>query len=285
MNQKQETSPDSTAARVALWRALHVQIDPPPHVLSDEVGFKLLAPAEGWRSRPDMHPSGTSRFRASIVARARFIEDMVSEQINNGLSQYVILGAGLDTFAQRKPEVASKLQLFEVDEPKTQEWKKRRLIELGYDLPDWLHFAAINFETKISLFEQLEKVGFNKSKKAIVSSLGVSMYLTKNAILETLSKMSKLAPGSKFVMTFMLPLNLVDPEDQIGYQMAEKGARASGTPFISFFTPQEMLDLANKAGFKHVEHFSTASLTPKYFSARSDNLRPSTGEELLVATC
>jgi O-methyltransferase involved in polyketide biosynthesis len=105
--------PDSTAIRVALWRAIHVQADPPPHVLEDEIGLRLAAPDNGWRSRPDMDPQGTSLFRASIVARARFIEDLVVEQAGRGVAQYVILGAGLDTFAQRRPEIASRLRIFE----------------------------------------------------------------------------------------------------------------------------------------------------------------------------
>lgn len=276
--------PDSTAIRVALWRALHVQIDAPPHVLEDEIGLKLVAPDQGWQNRPDMHPQGTSRFRASIVARARYIEDLVVQQIDHGVSQYVILGAGLDTFAQRRPEVASKMRLFEVDEPATQAWKQRRLVDLGFNIPEWLRFVPMDFESGMSLWEQLAKAGFDKKRPAFVSSLGVSMYLTRDAIQSTLRDMAGLAPGSKFVMTFMLPLQLVDPEDQPGYQMAEKGARASGTPFISFFTPQEMLALAYEAGFSNAGHLSTASLAPKYFAGRKDNLRPSTGEELLIAT-
>ncbi len=135
MNDNEGTSPDSTAVRVALWRAMHVQTDPPPHILEDEVGSKLVAPDDNWRRRPDMHPQGTSRFRASIIARARFVEDIVIEQVACGISQYVILGAGLDTFAQRRPEVASKLRLFEVDQPGTQAWKQRRLVELGFGMP------------------------------------------------------------------------------------------------------------------------------------------------------
>src|SRR6266566_7887010 len=117
MHDKQVAAPDNTAVRVALWRALHLEVDSPPHVLEDEVGLKLAAPDDEWRSRPDMNPHATSLFRASIVARARFIEDLVVEQAGRGVSQYVILGAGLDTFAQRRPETASKLKVFEVDQP------------------------------------------------------------------------------------------------------------------------------------------------------------------------
>ena len=99
MHDKRTAAPDSTAVRVALWRAMHVQVDPPPHVLEDEIGLKLAAPDDGWRRRPDMDLHATRLFRASIVARARFIEDLVVEQARRGVSQYVILGAGLDTFA------------------------------------------------------------------------------------------------------------------------------------------------------------------------------------------
>ncbi|MGH7138854.1 MAG: class I SAM-dependent methyltransferase, partial [Pirellulales bacterium] len=126
---KQIVAPDSTAVRVALWRALHVEVDPPPHVLEDQVGLKLAAPDDGWRSRPDMGLF-TKPFRASILARARFIEDLVAEQAARGVGQYVILGAGLDTFAQRRPQIASRLKVFEGDRPGPQAWKRQRLIEL-----------------------------------------------------------------------------------------------------------------------------------------------------------
>ena len=132
---EQTVAPDSTAVRVALWRALHVQVDPAPHVLEDDIGLRLSGPEDGWRHRPDMNPDFTRLFRASIVARARFIEDLVVEQARHGVSQYVILGAGLDSFAQRRPDVASSLKLFEVDRPDPQGWKRQRLIELGFGIP------------------------------------------------------------------------------------------------------------------------------------------------------
>src|SRR5438094_8975320 len=103
--------PDSTAERVALWRALHVQVDPPPHVLDDEVGLQLVAPDATWRQRPDMDPLFTAGFRAAIVARARFAEDLAVEKARQGVRQYVILGAGLDTRAQRRPDVAYTLRI------------------------------------------------------------------------------------------------------------------------------------------------------------------------------
>lgn len=275
--------PDSTAVRVALWRALHVQIDSPPHILVDEIGLKLVNPDEGWQQRPDMHPQGTKTFRASIVARARFVEDLVENEVNhNRLDQYVILGAGLDTFAQRRPEAASKLQVFEVEKSDTLKWKKQRILDLGYSIPPWLHFVSVNFESHLAWWKQLMESGFDIKKPAFVTSMGVSMYLTKSAIIEMLQLMITLAPGSKFIMTFMLPLDLVDSEDRIGYERAIKGAQASGTPFLSFFTPEEMIKLAMDVGFKSVEHQSTSAMTPRYFSNRTDGLKPSTGEELLI---
>ncbi len=117
MADEQSQVPDGTAVRVALWRAMHVQVDSPPHVIEDEIGLQLAAPEEGWRRRPDMDPRGTSPFRAAIVARARFIEDLVVEQAGHGVAQYVVLGAGLDTFAQRRPDIAARLRVFEIDQP------------------------------------------------------------------------------------------------------------------------------------------------------------------------
>jgi methyltransferase (TIGR00027 family) len=134
MHDEQVAEPDDTAVRVALWRALHVQVDAPPHVFVDEVGLRLVAPDDEWHGRPDMGPF-TRPFRASIVARARFIEDLVAEQVARGVGQYVILGAGLDTFAQRQPELASQLLAFEIDRPGPQAWKRQRLIDLGLGIP------------------------------------------------------------------------------------------------------------------------------------------------------
>jgi methyltransferase (TIGR00027 family) len=285
MHDQQTVAPESTAVRVALWRALHVQVDPPPHVLEDEIGLQLVAPDEGWRDRPDMDPGFTSQFRASIVARARFIEDLVVEQAGHGVGQYVILGAGLDTFAQRRPEIASGLRVFEVDQPGPQAWKRQRLIELGFGIPDWLRFVPVDFEAKDDWWERLAAAGFDAGKPAVVVSTGVSMYLTKDATAATLRQVAVLPAGSTFAMTFLLPLELADPEARPGLQLAEKGARASGTPFISFFTPTEMLALAHETGFREARHVSASQHAERYFAHRTDGLRPpNNSEELLVAT-
>ncbi|MEE2978958.1 MAG: class I SAM-dependent methyltransferase [Pseudomonadota bacterium] len=285
MNDLQTASPDSTAARVALWRALHVHSDAPPHVLEDEVGLKLLAPEPGWQQRGDMNPQFTRPFRASIVARARFIEDLVIEHAGRGLSQYVILGAGLDSFAQRRPNVASRMTVFEVDQPGPQAWKRQRLADVGLGVPDWLRFVPVDFEARESWQDALVAAGFDASRPAIVVSTGVSMYLSKEANGATLRQVASLAPGSMLAMTFLLPLEMADPDVRPGLEMAEKGARASGTPFISFFTPPEMLALARENGFRDAQHISADMLTERYFLGRTDGLRPPrNAEELLLAT-
>jgi methyltransferase (TIGR00027 family) len=281
---EQTAAPDSTAVRVALWRAIHVQADPPPHVLEDEIGLRLAAPGDGWRRRPDMDPGATSRFRAGIVARARFIEDLVTGQAGRGVGQYVILGAGLDTFAQRRPDVAAALRVFEVDRPGPQAWKRERLIELGYGVPGWLRLVPVDFEADGSWRERLAAAGFDAGQPAVVASAGVSMYLTREANAATLRQLASLVPGSTVAMTFQPPLELLEEDERAWRQAAENGARASGTPFISFYTPPEILALARDAGFTQARHVSAAMLNQRYFAGRTDGLRTSSGEELLVAT-
>ena len=280
---KQIAAPDDTAVRVALWRALHVQADAPPHVFEDEVGLKLVAPDEEWRSRPDMSPF-TRPFRASILARARFIEDLVEQEAARGMGQYVILGAGLDTFAQRRPEMASRLLVFEVDRPGPQAWKRQRLIDLGFGTPPFLRFVPVDFEAGDAWWDRLLASGFDAARPAVVASTGVSMYLTHDAIAGTLRHLAALPQGSKFVMSFLLPIEMMDPAVRPGMERAAEGARANGTPFISFFTPSEMLALARQAGFRHVQHVSAAALAQRYFAGRTDGLRPpNNSEELVVA--
>ncbi|MFI5617650.1 class I SAM-dependent methyltransferase [Streptomyces sp. NPDC051567] len=284
MAEEECAEPDSTAVRVALWRALHVQADPPPHVFEDEVGLRLADPGEGWRLRGDMDPRATRWFRAAVVARARFIEDLVVEQAGRGVGQYVVLGAGLDTFAQRRPEIASRLRVFEVDRPGPQAWKRRRLTGLGFGVPDWLHLVPVDFEAGGSWWDRLAAAGFDADRPAVVASAGVAMYLTKDANAATLRRLAALAPGSTLAMTFQLPPELLGEENRAGLRAAERGARAAGTPFISFFTPPQMLALARDAGFEDVRHVSAAMLDRRYFAGRTDGLGTSSGEELLVAT-
>ncbi len=280
-----EQAAEDSAVRVALWRALHVQIDSPPHVLNDEIGLLLAAPDDGWRSRPDMDPAGTRWFRASIVARARFVEDLMAEQADRGVAQYVILGAGLDTFAQRKPEIASRLRVFEVDQSGPQAWKRRRLTDLGFGVPEWLRFVPVDLEAGGSWWDHLAAAGFDSSRPAVVVSTGLSMYLTKVANAASLRQIADgLAPGSTLAMTFLLPTELFDKDLRSGFEAAQRGARAAGTPFVSFYSADEIVELARRTGFQDAQHVSAAMLSELYFTGRTDGLHILRGEELLVAT-
>ena len=282
MEPSQKTiQPDNTAVRTALWRALHLQVDAAPHILEDDIGLKLIAPPDDWQQRPDM--KFTKRLRASIVARARFIEDLIIEQAKQGITRYMILGAGLDTFAERRADIASQLDIYEIDQPGTLEWKERRLIELGFGVPKYLHFVPVNFETS-SWWNELLHAGFNASKPAVVACTGVTLYLTRLAIVDTLNQLAKLARGSKLAITFYLPIELLDEEDKPVHQIGEKGARDAGTPFVSFFTPSEIVALGESAGLGDVKTISTKEMTPLYFANRTDGLVPASGEVFLLAT-
>lgn len=289
MTEPQSTSaplaqPDNTAIRTALWRALHLEADALPHIFQDNIAIQLVAPEAGWQTRPDMSPF-TRPFRASIVARARFVEDLLASKIAEGLSQYVVLGAGLDTFAQRHPQFASQLHIFEIDQPCPQAWKRERLHQLGLGIPHNLHLVPVNFEAGDTWWQKLTAAGFDSTRPAFIASIGVSMYLTREAIIATLRQVAKLAPGSVLVMSFLLPIDQVDPSIRPGMERAVEGARASGTPFLSFFMPKDLLALARNAGFTQVEHVSADDLAQRYFANRPDGLRPPTNsEELLIAT-
>jgi methyltransferase (TIGR00027 family) len=174
--------------------------------------------------------------------------------------------------------------VFEIDQPGTQAWKRRRLIELGYGIPDWLRLVPVDFEAGADWWEQLSDAGFDPGRPTVVACTGVTMYLTKDATAATLRRLALLAPGSTLAMTFMLPAELVDDADRPALEATKPQAQAAGTPFISFYAPQEMLSLARDAGFKDVRHVSGTVLAERYFADRTDGLRPSSGEDLLSAT-
>lgn len=276
------SAPDSTAVRTALWRALHLEIDAPPPVLDDTIGLRLADPDPDWRSRGDMHPDGTRAFRASIVARARYLDDLVIDRAAAGVGQYVILGAGLDSFAQRHPDVA--VRIFEVDQPGTQDWKRRRLAEIGYPPGENLQFVPVDFESGEAFPDALRASGFDVDQPAVLSSMGVSMYLTKEATETTLRQVAQLASGSVLAMTFMLPVDLVDAAERPMQESIEAAAAGSGTPFISHYAPAEMVEMCRAAGFSEADHVGPADLTARYFASRTDGLRPPTAEQLIVAT-
>ncbi len=275
---------EKTAVRTALWRALHVQVDPAPHVLTDEIGLKLLEPAGGWRQRHDMLPAITARSRATVVGRARFIEDLVAAEAARGVRQYVLLGAGLDTFAQRHPGGVSDVRVFEVDQPGPQAWKRQKLLECGFGIPEWLRFVPVDFEANDDWLGRLSQAGFDAAQPAVVASTGVAAFLTRDALLAKLTQVASLAKGTTLAMTFLLPIDLLDEEERAARRKTEAFARDSGNPWLSVLAPTDIERLARKAGFSGARHVSATDLTDRYFKGRADGLRPSSGEEILVAT-
>jgi methyltransferase (TIGR00027 family) len=276
--------PDPTAVWVALWRALHLEVDPRPHVLVDPIGRQLVDPGEGWRERPEMAPARSTRARGSVVARGRFVEDVVTEQAGRGIEQYVVLGAGLDTFALRRPEAAAATTIFELDQPVTQVWKRRRLAELGIAVPGATVFVPVDFDADEDWWERLVGAGFDVARPAVVSSMGVVPYLGREAVVDTLRRIAELAAGSVLVMSYLVPLALVEPEELAHQEVAHRHARKLGTPFVSLFTPEEMVALVREVGFADVRSLSAADLTARYFAERTDGLRPSSSEAIVVAT-
>lgn len=276
-------APEHTAVRTALWRALHVLIDAKPHVFSDEIGAKLVA-EEGWVNRGDMNPDFSKSMRASITGRARYIEDLVEQEMAKGVSQYVILGAGLDSFAQRRTDLASRLQIFEVDQPGPQAWKRQRLVELGLPIPAGLHFVPVDFEVGQSWWDELGQSGFDHSKPAVIVSTGVSMYLSREANAASFTQIAKLARGSTFATTFMLALDLLSPRERAIMEFVMNKAKESGTPFVSLFAPNEILAMATACGFKTARYVSAKDIFALYFASRTDGLNAGDAEAFLVAT-
>jgi methyltransferase (TIGR00027 family) len=223
-----------------------------------------------------MHPQGTAPFRAAIVARTRYVEDLL---IDSGIPQYLLLGAGLDTFAQRHPDTG--VTVFEIDQPGAQAWKRQRLEALGLTVP---RLVPVDFDAGDDWWAALLAGGFDPTVPAVVSSSGVSMYITKAATAATLQLLAGgLAPGSIVVMTFMLPLDSLAAADRPGLEAAARGAEASGTPWISYYGPEEIVAAARDAGFADARAVSTDEVAAPYLAGRTDGLRAAGGEGMLVA--
>lgn len=274
---------DPTAARVALWRALHVLIDAAPHVVTDLVGLQLLDPPQGWQQRGDMHPIRSARARASIVARARLIEDEIDKAIEHGVRQIAILGAGLDSTAQRRTDLASHVEIFEIDAPRTQAWKRERLLALGVAEPDLPTMVPVDFERGENWVSKVVQSGFRTDEPSIIVAAGLSMYLSESTNAQLLRDISGFAPATRLVLTFALPRELIDVIDRPGHAAAEKGAKASGHPWRSHFSPDDMAALIARCGLRSVRFLLAADLGRLYFQGRADSLAPATTEAVFIA--
>jgi methyltransferase (TIGR00027 family) len=268
----------------AIARALHQSIDDQPLVLADPIA-PLLIDTDSERYKGHLaRPNDPlfKRARSGAVARSRYAEDCLAEAARHGVRQYIVLGAGMDTFAYRQPPWARSLQIFEVDHPATQAWKKKRLELAGVSLPANLTFVPVNFESD-PLQEQLRLCGLDASAPAFCSWLGVTAYLTDEAIDRTLRIIRGLPSGSEVVFTFNLPLDTLSGADAELAAAIEANAARLGEPLISHFRPNEMRSKLLDLGFSQAILFDPDQVDARYFRGRQDGLRASTSRNLMRA--
>jgi methyltransferase (TIGR00027 family) len=260
--------PSKTAAGVALLRAAHQLFDDSPRILDDPVALRLLGPdgVEALRQHADAFAAPGSRgLRAHIVIRSRFAEDRLADAVQRGVRQYVILGAGGDTFAYRQPEWAGDLRVVEVDHPATQEPKRAHLAACGVVVPENVIFAPVDFE-EVPLHDALLANGVDLSEPVFFSWLGVTMYLTEAAVDATLRVVAGCARSSEIVFTFAQPPGL------FGSRRLAKMAASVGEPWLSYFTPKGLEKKLRTMGFSTVYFLTPDDTRARYIARRTDRL-------------
>jgi methyltransferase (TIGR00027 family) len=265
-----------TAELVALHRAAHQLLDR-PRVLDDPLAIPILGAevAAAIRAEPDRYETERhARFlRASVAVRARFAEDQLVRVRAEGVRQYVVLGAGLDTSAYRIPPRESPLRIWEVDHPATQAWKRERLRDAGIAVPDSVTYVAIDFEHQ-TLPEALAAAGFDAAAGAMFSWLGVVPYLSRPAILSTLAYVGGATKaGGGVVFDYSLAPEVLTPRQRAVYEALGERVRSAGEPFQSAFVPRELMAQLHDLGFRFAEDFSTEALNSRYLAGRADGLR------------
>ena len=256
-----------TALRVAARRAAHQILDRPP-VFEDPLAL-AIAGAEAVEKAASETPSPS--LRAFMAARSRFAEDELARAVARGVRQYVVLGAGLDTFAYRNPHAALGLRVFEVDHPATQEWKRARLLSAGIEIPAETVFVAVNFERQ-SLAGALPSAGFSAGQPAFFSWLGVVPYLTEAAFLATMSFIAGLPPASGVVFDYAVERHALGPLEQLALDALASRVAAAGEPFHLFFDPAVLAAQLRQLGFRHLEDLDAAEINSRYFRNRADGL-------------
>lgn len=262
--------PSRTALGVAIRRASHQLYDSPPLVLNDPIAVPIL----GERYRPALEEAAASldeRFsvslRAWLVARSRLAEDNLAQAVGNGVRQYVLLGAGLDTFAHRNPH--SDLQVFEVDHPATQQWKRELILSNGLPEPSCLHYVPVDFEHQ-DLAQQLAIGGLDFAAPTVFAWLGVVMYLTRPAFRKTIDLIGRFPEGSGVIFDYALPRHALAQHELETRDALSARVQSIGEPFQLFFTPEEMkMQLAQ---FQRVEDLDARELNARYFANRKDRL-------------
>lgn len=269
-----EARPSRTALRVAMRRAAHQLFDN-PKVLDDPVAMAIIGPraAEKLKTeKPDAFGKFGLGIRAFMVARSRFAEDALARSIARSARQYVILGAGLDTFAYRNPYADSELRVFEVDFPATQEWKRRNLHEAGIAIPASVTYAPVDFEHQ-TLAEGLRLAGFDASKPAFFSWLGVTMYLTEDAIASTLRFIASTPTGGGVAFDYAVPIESLTFLGRMAMRAMMHRVAAAGEPFRTFFEPAPIAERLSQMGFHGIEDLGANELNERYFKNRTDKLR------------
>jgi methyltransferase (TIGR00027 family) len=257
-----------TALRVAIRRAAHQMMDQPP-VLDDPIAVRLLG--SGFDRDMERASHKVARdFRAFLAARSRYVEDRLAEAVANGVTQYVVLGAGLDTFAYRNP--FPSLRVYEVDFPATQEWKRGMLDEAGIARPAGLTFVPLDFEHK-ELAEGLAEAGFDAGSAAFFGWMGVVPYLTLEAFRSTLDAIAQLPAGSGVSFDYAFSPETLSPMRRRVFDGLAVRVAAAGEPFRLFFTPEEMDREVRRAGFKRMEQVDAERLNEIYFQGRADGLK------------
>jgi methyltransferase (TIGR00027 family) len=257
-----------TALGVAIRRAAHQLIDQPP-VLDDPIAVRLIGSGYPRQMERAMHRVARD-FRAFMAVRSRYAEDQLAEAVARGVRQYVVLGAGLDTFAYRNPH--GGLRVFEVDLPATQEWKRGLLGEAGIELPDGLRFVPLDFEHQ-TLGEGLKEAGFDKRAMAYFGWLGVVPYLTLTAFRATLGVIAQLPAGSGVSFDYAVAPETLSAVGRKAFDALAERVAAAGEPFQLFFTPEEMEGELRQAGFQRIEQLDSDQLNEIYFKDRADGLK------------
>lgn len=274
--------PSATALGAAVQRALH-QVIESPVVFDDPLAVPMLGPqaASALQAAADVR-SQSRGLRAGIVLRSRYAEDRLAAAVARGVRQYVVLGAGLDTFAYRNPHATLGLEVFEVDHPATQAWKRERLQRAGIALSPRLHFVAVDFETD-RLPQRLAESGFRFDRPAVFSMLGVVIYLTETAVFDTLRVVASAAAGSEIVFSFSLPERLLTEAQRQSRARSMARMAALGEPWVSFFDPERLAADLRATGFGTVELLGPEEANRTYFAGRSDGLRLSGGGHMAAA--
>jgi methyltransferase (TIGR00027 family) len=275
--------PSQTALMAAAARAAHLIVDHEPVIFADELAAALLGEQAdeliGYHRAHGTHLV-LSCARAQVLCRSRFTEAHLAACVRTGLTQYVILGAGLDSFAYR---TGSAVRVFEVDHPATQQWKRGQLAAAGIPVPDSVSFVAMDFE-RDQLAGLLRQAGFDRSRPALVSWLGVTMYLTEAAIGATLAEIGGLAPGTQLVTDYILPAALRDDTGNTYAGLVAPAAAERGEPWRTVLAPDEMSALLEGQGFSAVEHVRQRDAVPATLWDRADSLRPAGLSVLARAT-